>query len=106
MEKGYQTQWDLALNMEKLVREAGFVDIKRRVDKVPWSPWHPPGTKEHRTGQLFERFCEHLNMHRHLWYMIADSNDRSDGHPRVDSAAVYQTSEGKSHNRGYKPAVH
>lgn len=58
MERGYQTQYDLASRMEQLIQEAGFVDIQRRIDKVPWSPWPPPETKEHRSGELFERFYQ------------------------------------------------
>lgn len=58
MERGYRTQFDLALRMEQLIQEAGFVDIQRRIDKVPWAPWNPAGTKEHRSGELFERFCK------------------------------------------------
>ena len=63
MEEGYQTQFDLSLRMEGLIQEAGFVDIQRRIDRVPWGSWNPVGTKEHRSGELFERFCETKNNH-------------------------------------------
>jgi len=100
MERGYQTQYDLALRMEQLIQEAGFVDVQRRIDKVPWSPWSPAGTKEHRSGELFEPFCKSVKQStkRHKTHMLT-IHDRSDWHLRLVDTAAGRTFAGKSHDK-------
>lgn len=99
MERGYQTQFDLATRMEQLIQEAGFVDVQRRIDEVPWSPWGPAGTKEHRSGELFERFCKitKQSTKRHKTQMLT-IHDRSNWHSRLGDTAANQTFAGMSHD--------
>lgn len=58
LEQAFNTDYNLASNMKQMIQEAGFVDIEEKIIKVPWSPWHSPGTKEHEMGRIFQRFYE------------------------------------------------
>lgn len=58
LEQAFNTDYNIARNMKQMIQEAGFVDIEEKTIKVPWSPWAPPGTKEHEMGRIFQRFYE------------------------------------------------
>lgn len=58
IEKGLNTDFNLANSMKKLIEDAGFVDVEERRTTVPWSPWPPPGTYEHEIGEALQKFYE------------------------------------------------